>query len=102
MKKLLLAFAVLATVSSCSVSKQANTWVSQHCTHEKVGEFDLTKCENLYPTEKVQDVCGQAVVCFDITGAKVELKTNCGDTPTLIVKGKKLLNKLLALLVSGK
>lgn len=80
MKNLLFASIALLALSGCNAVKLTQSWAAKNCTTTQVDNYTIVKCENLYPTEKVKQVCPTAKVEYDIANATVEIKANCLDS----------------------
>lgn len=96
MKKAILIFAVLLTISSCKFSQQAQTFYNDKCPDSYAkkntdGTFTFfIKCSNIYETAKIREYLKEGNISYDIVNGEVTGKITSSDSiPNLyaILKG---------------
>lgn len=93
MKKTILIALCFIAMSSCSTVKITKDWIGKNCKTENVAGYQFTKCENLYPSDKVKQVCSAATITYDVANASVEIKTKCLDSVNIVDLVSGVINK---------
>ncbi len=80
MKNLILFLTICTVFSSCSGLNTLTKWAKENGTTKRVGQYQITRVDNLYKTDKVKKILPYGTLTWDIPGASIELKTKVSDS----------------------